>query len=67
MTNEQANRVANAVIAVAAVGAAVVILKTPTLRRLAWRFAVTAVTGMVPAWIGREVRHGWAESGRREI
>ena len=67
MTNEQANRVANAVIAAAAVGAAVVVLKTPTLRRLAWRLALTAVTGMLPAWIGREVRQGWVESGRRAI
>jgi hypothetical protein len=67
MTNEQANRVANVVIAAAAVGAAVVVLKSPTLRRLAWRLTLTAVTGMLPAWIGREVRQGWVASGRGGI
>ena len=48
MTNEQADRVANVVLAAAAVGAAVVVLKTPPLRRLAWRLAVTALTGLYP-------------------
>jgi uncharacterized protein (DUF2236 family) len=67
MTNEQANRVANALIAAAAVGVTVVVMRSPTLRRLAWRLAVTAVTGALPAWIGREVRLGWVESGQRGI
>jgi len=67
MTNEQASRVANVVLAAAAVGAAAVVLRIPFLRRLAWRLAVTAATGVVPAWIGREVRQGWVESGRRGI
>jgi hypothetical protein len=67
MTNEQANRVANALIAAAAVGVTVVVLRSPPLRRLAWRLAVTAVTGALPAWIGREVRQGWVESGQRGI
>jgi len=67
MTNEHANQVANVVIAAAVTGAAVVVLRNPALRRLAWRLAVTAVTGMLPAWIGREVRQGWVASGRRAI
>jgi len=67
MTNEQADRVANVVMAAAAVGAAVVILRIPFLRRLAWRVVAIGVTGALPAWISREVREGWVESGRRGL
>ena len=47
----------------AAVGVAVYVIRTPPLRRLAWRLAVTALTATLPAWIGREVQHAWSESG----
>ena len=67
MTEDRAEQVANVLLAAAAVGAGLIVLRTPPLRRLAWRLAVTAVTGTLPAWIGREVRHAWAESGRRAI
>ena len=55
------------VLAAAAVGVAVYVIRTPPLRRLAWRFAVTALTGTLPAWIGREVKHAWTESGHGAI
>jgi hypothetical protein len=65
MTEQNARKVANAVVAVAAVGAAYYIARTPPLRRLAWRLAVTSLTGIVPGWLAREVQAAWAESERR--
>jgi hypothetical protein len=65
MTQQTAEKAANAIIAAAVVGVAVVIIRTPELRRLAWRLAVTALTAQLPAWVGREVEQAWAESARR--
>jgi hypothetical protein len=62
MTEESARRVANVVLGAAAVGAAYVIVTTPPLRRLAWRLAVVALTGAIPAWLRREIEHAWRES-----
>ena len=67
MTEKTAQTVANVALGVAAVGAAYVILKTPPLRRWAVGLAVTALTGANPAWLGREVQHAWADSGRRAL
>jgi hypothetical protein len=67
MTEDRAEKVANVLLAAVAVGVTVLIVRTPPLRRLAWRLAVVTVTGTLPAWIRREVGHAWAESGRREI
>lgn len=64
MTEATARTVANVILGAAAVGAAVVILRTPPLRRLAWGLARTAITTGVPAWIWREVQHGWRDSQR---
>jgi uncharacterized protein (DUF2236 family) len=64
MTEDNARKVANVLLTVAALGAAYYVLKTPPLRRMAWRLAVTALTGTLPAWFGREMQHAWAESGR---
>ncbi len=63
MTEENARRIANAVIAAAVVGAAYYVVRTPPLRRTAWKLLVAAVTGTVPAWLGNELRQAWAESG----
>jgi hypothetical protein len=52
-------------IGAAVVGAAYYVVRTPSLRRLAWRLAVTAATGSLPIWLRQEVQRGWAESGRR--
>lgn len=63
MTQSSADKIANVVIGAAALGAAVYVARTPHLRRLAWRLAVAALTGTMPAWLKEEVRGGWQESG----
>jgi hypothetical protein len=67
MTDENARKVANVILGAAALGAAFYIVRTPPLRRIAWRLAVAAVTGTIPAWLAREVREAWTESGRRAL
>ena len=67
MTEENARKVANVILGAAALGAAIYIVRTPPLRRIAWRLAVAAVTGTIPAWLAREVREAWAESGQRAL
>jgi len=67
MTNERAEQAANVVLAAAVVGVAVAVIRTPALRRLAWRLAVTALTGALPTWIAGEVRHAWTESGSSRL
>ena len=66
MNEETARTVANVVLGAAAIGAAVVVLRVPTLRRLAFGLVRTAVTAGIPAWFAQEVQHAWAESGRRQ-
>ena len=63
MTDDNARRVANALMAAAAVGVGYFVVRTPPLRRAAWRLLVIAVTSGVPAWLTAEVRRAWAESG----
>ncbi len=65
MTESSAEKLANVLIGAAIVGVAFYIVRTPSLRRLAWRLAVTAATGSLPLWLRQEIEHGWAESGRR--
>ena len=67
MTDERAEQVANVMLVSAAVGVAIYVVRTPPLRRLAWRFAVTALTATLPEWIGREVQHAWTVSGHGGI
>lgn len=64
MTDDNARKVANVVLGAAVIGAAYYIVKTPSLRRLAWRFALMAATGTLPAWFSRELRQAWADSER---
>jgi hypothetical protein len=64
MTEETANKVANVVLAAAAVAAAYAIIRTPPLRRVAGGLLLAAVTGTVPAWMNREIREAWNASGR---
>lgn len=66
MTREQAERVANVVIGVAAVGAAVLILRTPQLRRMALQLARTALLTTGPAWAAGELKKHWADSAEPE-
>jgi hypothetical protein len=66
MTDDNAAWVADLIIAAAVVGAAYYVVKTPPLRRLAWRLGVAALTGTIPAWLGHEIRRAWVESGGRD-
>ena len=65
LEEETARTVANVIVGAAALGAAVIILRTPTLRRLAFGLARTALTVTIPAWVSTEVREAWADSARR--
>ena len=62
MTQSQAERTANVVMVAAAIGAAYYVLKTPPLRRLAWRLTAVALTGFIPAWLNQEIRASWDAS-----
>jgi hypothetical protein len=62
LDEDTARTVANVVVGAAALGAAVLILRTPTLRRLAFGLARTAVMVSIPAWLSREVQTAWSES-----
>jgi hypothetical protein len=67
MTDATARRVADVVLAAVALGVSIYVIRTPALRRLVWRTAVTAFTGAIPAWLGREVQQAWVESGPGRI
>jgi len=67
MTDHRAEQIANVLLTAAALGVAAYVIRTPPLRRMAWRLAVTALTGALPTWFEREVRHAWRESGQRTI
>ena len=62
---DTARTVANVVVGAAALGAAVVILRTPRLRRLAFGLARTVMVSGLPAWLAREVREAWTASDSR--
>jgi hypothetical protein len=62
MTHANAEKVANVLVGAALAGAAFYVLKTPPLRRIAWRLTVAALTGTIPAWLAQEVRSGWEAS-----
>jgi hypothetical protein len=64
MTQSSAENLANVAIGAACVGVAYYVIKTPSLRRLAWRLTLIGLTGTVPAWLRREIEQGWHESGR---
>jgi len=62
MTDAQARTAANVVIGAAAVGAAVIVLRSPQLRRIAWQVARSWTTGPLAAWVAMEIRRAWDES-----
>jgi hypothetical protein len=62
MDRETAEKIADVLIGAALLGAAVVVIRIPTLRRLAWGLAVTTLTATLPVWINHEVRQAWSES-----
>jgi hypothetical protein len=66
VTEKQARTTANVVMAAAALGAAVFVLRSPKLRRLAWQMARQYATGPLAVWTAGTVRQAWDESGRFE-
>ena len=64
MKEDTARTVANVLMGAAAIGAAVVILRTPALRRLAFGLARAAIVTGIPAWLSREITQAWEESER---
>ena len=64
LDEDNARTVANIVVGAAALGAAVVILRTPALRRLAFGLARTALTVTIPVWLSRDVQEAWADGAR---
>jgi len=64
MTDDTARHVANTVIGIAVAGAVYSVVSRPPLRRLAWGLVLAGLTSTLPAWLNREVRQAWAESGR---
>jgi len=64
MTQSTAEKIANVAMGAAVAGVAFYVVTTPSLRRLAWRLALTGFTGTLPGWFRQEIRHGWQESGR---
>lgn len=65
MTEEQARKTANVVIAAAALGAAVFVLRTPRWRRMAWQLARQYARGPLAAWTATTVRNAWDDSERK--
>lgn len=63
MNDRSAEKVANVVLIAVAGAAALYVLKTPTLRRAAFRLAAVALTGTIPAWFRQEIEEGWRQSG----
>jgi hypothetical protein len=64
MTEQTARTVANLVIGAAALGAAYIILRTPSLRRMAAGLSFAALTGGLPAWVSQEVQRAWNASSQ---
>jgi hypothetical protein len=64
MNEASAQKLANVLIGAVVVGAAYYVIRTPPLRRLAWRLLVTAATGSLPLWLREEIQQGWEASAR---
>jgi hypothetical protein len=65
MTDKQARTTANVLMAVAAVGAAVFVLRTPKRRRMVWQLARQYAAGPLAVWAAGTVREAWDESAAR--
>jgi hypothetical protein len=64
MTEDRARQVANVVMAAAALGAAVFVLRSPKLRRMAWQLARQYAAGPLAAWTATTMHDAWASSAR---
>ena len=65
MNETKARQTANLLMAAAALGAAVIVMRNPKLRRLAWQLARQYATGPLAAWTAGTIRTAWDESERR--
>lgn len=64
MTHQQAEKVADVLIAVGLAGAAIYAMSNPVLRRRLLGVARTTLFGAAPGWLAAEARRGWEESAR---
>jgi hypothetical protein len=64
MTEQQARTTANVIMAAAAIGAAVVVLRSPSLRRLAWQMARQYGAAPLTVFLATTVHDAWQASGR---
>jgi hypothetical protein len=64
MTEQQARTTANVIMAAAAIGAAVVVLRSPSLRRLAWQMARQYGAAPLAVFLATTVHDAWQASGR---
>jgi len=62
VTEKQARVAANVVMAAAALGAAVIVIRSPKLRRLAWQMARQYATGPLAVWTAGTVQDAWDAS-----
>ena len=65
MTEDTARKAANIVMAAAALGAAVLVLRSPKLRRMAWQLAKHYATGPLAGLTATTVRDAWDHSAAR--
>jgi len=65
MTRADAETTADLILVAVGVAAAVVVITTPPLRRLASRAARLWLGATVPAYLVAETRRAWVESGRQ--
>ena len=62
MTEQQARTTANVLMAAAALGAAVIVLRNPKLRRITWQMARQYATGPLALWMAAMVQDAWEDS-----
>ena len=67
MTENQARTTANLVMTAAALGAAVIVLRSPKLRRIAWQLARQYAAGPLAAWTAGTVRDAWEQAPSRDL
>jgi len=62
VTEQQARTTANVLMAAAALGAAVIVLRNPKLRRITWQMARQYASGPLALWMTAMVRDAWEDS-----
>jgi len=67
MNERTATQVANGLLLVGAGALAYVILRDPQRRRAAFRLARIVIAGPLAAFVTRELKSAWEESGQRSI